>query len=389
MLRFRSVVLSGLVGAVALAPVVAEEPLSLGGPGTYTPAFQPLGDLPGDAYFSEATAVSGDGLTVVGYSRSNSIHVNGTDEAFHWSNGNMVGLGAPPNFAFGLDHLRFSRATGVSNGGTYICGASNRWGDVPAGGTLWINGQTSSANAWMQQSEFRKMANNGNYTGISRDVGPFARALWFSPTTGQVQVISPPSGESTDETYSTNISADGTTVVGYYKGYMQSTPARAFRKVGTLGAQDIGMLPGFTSCEPTAVSGDGSTVFGYCSNSTTSQRFRWTQGTGMVTGDFPFAPVAVSYDGSMLVAGGSIWDAVNGTRSLKTLLTGYGIDMSAWSFLVINDMSDDGMVFVGYGSRTDGNYKAFRTVLPEPATALLLTPMAMLRRTRQRQRHAR
>jgi uncharacterized membrane protein len=387
MLRFRSVVLSGLIGAVALAPVVAEEPLSLGGPGSYTPAFQPLGDLPGDAFFSVANAVSGDGLTVVGYSRSNSINPNGSEEAFRWRGGEMIALGAPwvpPQY----EYLRFSRATGTNYDGSQIIGASTGW-DLPVQCAIkWENDIIVGYQP--PQTDYRKMASNGAYTGVSWDPSPTPRAFLSSPVPGHSGYILPPPGSMSDDgTFSTNISADGTTVVGYSSPYMQSSPRKPFRKLGGQPTQSLGMLPGFTSCEPTAVSGDGSTVFGYCSNSTTSQRFRWTQGTGMVTGDFPFAPVAVSYDGSMLVAGGSIWDAVNGTRSLKTLLTGYGIDMSAWSFLVINDMSDDGMVFVGYGSRTDGNYEAFRTVLPEPATALLLTPMAMLRRTRQRQRHAR
>lgn len=141
MQRFRSVVLSGLVGAVALAPVVAEEPLSLSGPGTYTPAFQPLGDLPGDAYFSEATAVSGDGATVVGYSRSNSLYAGGTDEAFRWRDGELIGLSAPPIYGPSEMPYRFSRATGVSNDGAYIIGASNRWGDAPRVGALWVNEQ--------------------------------------------------------------------------------------------------------------------------------------------------------------------------------------------------------------------------------------------------------
>ncbi len=387
MLRFRPAVLLGVSGIVALAPVVAQEPLSLNERGMYRAEFQPLGDLPGDAYFSEATAVSGDGSTVVGYSRSNSINANGSDEAFRWRDGQMLALGAPPLYSSAA-HLRFSRATGVNYDGTIIAGTSTGWLEPYRSSLLWLDGTLSSSNVFIE-SEGGRMANNNAWTGRTEFFQFYPNAFLRSPNPGQSAVICYPSSCGDGSTRSNDISADGTTIVGSATPYpFLTSNSHAFRwRVGT-GYQALGTLPGFTSCTSTAVSGDGSTVHGYCWIIGSSQPFRWTSGTGMVPSNIPFPPTAVSYDGSIAVAGGSIWDAVNGTRSLKTLLTGYGIDMSAWSFLIINDVSDDGMVFVGYGSRTNGNYEAFRAVLPEPATALLLAPMAMLLRTQRRQRHA-
>src|SRR4029079_10603321 len=59
--------------------------------------FTPLGDLPGGTFFSEATAVSADGLVVVGVSNS----ASGREEAFRWTRaGGMVALGDLPGGTF-------------------------------------------------------------------------------------------------------------------------------------------------------------------------------------------------------------------------------------------------------------------------------------------------
>lgn len=72
-----------------------------------------MGDLPGGAFLSSATAVSGDGLTIVGYGTSSL----GT-EAFRWTaTEGMVGLGDVVGGAFG------SRAAAVSGDGRWIVGS--------------------------------------------------------------------------------------------------------------------------------------------------------------------------------------------------------------------------------------------------------------------------
>ena len=51
----------------------------------------PLGDLPGGSSSSQANAVSADGSVIVGYSGSTFAG----SEVFRWENGQMVGLGLP------------------------------------------------------------------------------------------------------------------------------------------------------------------------------------------------------------------------------------------------------------------------------------------------------
>ncbi|MCA9240491.1 MAG: hypothetical protein KDA37_09840, partial [Planctomycetales bacterium] len=74
-----------------------------------------LGDLPGGSVFSQASAISSDGSTVVG----DSISASGS-EAFRWTaGGGMVGLGDLPGTTFA------SFVYGVSSDGSAIAGRGN------------------------------------------------------------------------------------------------------------------------------------------------------------------------------------------------------------------------------------------------------------------------
>lgn len=70
-----------------------------------------LGDLPGGPFYSGASAVSSDGLVIVGEGKSDSGR-----EAFRWQDGTMVGLGDLPGGDFS------SHAYGVNADGTVIVG---------------------------------------------------------------------------------------------------------------------------------------------------------------------------------------------------------------------------------------------------------------------------
>lgn len=83
-----------------------------------------LGDLPGGAAESRASAVSGDGSVVVGWSRS----ADG-DEAFRWTaSTGMVGLGSLP----AQERSFRSQAYDVSSDGTVIVGNANSLSGIEA-----------------------------------------------------------------------------------------------------------------------------------------------------------------------------------------------------------------------------------------------------------------
>jgi uncharacterized membrane protein len=92
---------------------------------------------------------------------------------------------------------------------------------------------------------------------------------------------------------------------------------------------------------------------------------------------------AVSADGSIIVGQSTpqgpnsliafIWDAVHGTRSLKTVLEDdHGLDLTGWQLEFAGGISADGRTIVGYGINPSGQREAWIATIPEPGSAALL-----------------
>lgn len=97
--------------------VSADGSVVVGNSGRWTSATGPvgLGDLPGGAFYTEAFGVSADGSIVVGVSSSAAF----SEEAFRWTSaGGIVGLGTLPGTVR-------SEATGISGDGLTIVGNTN------------------------------------------------------------------------------------------------------------------------------------------------------------------------------------------------------------------------------------------------------------------------
>jgi uncharacterized membrane protein len=58
-----------------------------------------------------------------------------------------------------------------------------------------------------------------------------------------------------------------------------------------------------------------------------------------------------------------VWDATNGMRSLATVLTNAGADVSAWTLSQATGVSSNGKVIVGWGSH-NGTEEAWIARLP-------------------------
>ena len=55
-----------------------------------------------------------------------------------------------------------------------------------------------------------------------------------------------------------------------------------------------------------------------------------------------------------------IWEPTNGMRSLKEVLTNdYGLDLMGWTLWGADDISDSGLVIVGFGSNPGGDTEAW------------------------------
>lgn len=132
-----------------------------------------------------------------------------------------------------------------------------------------------------------------------------------------------------------DVSGDCTVLVGVTRTEPES-PVRWTEETGVV---DLGLLPGYEGGEASAVSADGSIVFGGCSNDTGKDRlFRWTEATGMVDlGELPdsrytdIGMIGASDDGSTVVgvAGRADygyywrWTEANGFEVIATEIEGF------------------------------------------------------------------
>jgi uncharacterized membrane protein len=180
------------------------------------------------------------------------------------------------------------------------------------------------------------------------------------------------------------ISGDGNVVVGS-EGF---GPVRAF--IWTLEGGMVGI--GDASVESFAwdASFDGSVVVGTMhSGAHYMEAFRWTLSEGMVgLGDLPGGPFrsaasAISADGWVIAGSASsigeeafIWDQIRGMRSLGSILSANGIDLTGWSLGGASDVSADGQTIVGTGINPDGNTEAWIASIPEPSGLMLMVLFA-------------
>ena len=331
-------------------------------------SFTRLGDLAGGAFESRATAVSANGTTVVGYSSSSTYQPGGAHEAFHWKNGIIQGIR-------GLDPQpgNFSRAFGVNGDGSVMVGILQ---DSLPGHFVWTNGNL--ANGADSEIFPLNMSANGVYVGYTT-TPPAHRA--YKSAGGGIPIIPGGNSLSTIWNHASAVSDDGGAVVGW-SIYSVPMTVQAYRWTSATLTVGLGFLPGHTVSRAMAISGNGLLVGGHSGPSQTP--FLWTQSSGMVPFTGGFAPAAMSFDGSVIVGGSSVWDAVHGTRSLSSILTGAGVNMAGWNIFEVTDVSADGLVVSGSATNPQGNSEAFRAVIPEPATAgLMLVGSAFLLRRRR------
>lgn len=108
----------------------------------------------------------------------------------------------------------------------------------------------------------------------------------------------------------------------------------------------MGVTPPETSSEATDVSADGSVIIGNF----------WTGVFGV-----PDVEITPFY-----------WDERHGARTLESVLLAAGADVSGWTLREALAVSVDGRTIVGWGINPGGQAEAFRAVIPEPATWILI-----------------
>jgi probable HAF family extracellular repeat protein len=180
------------------------------------------------------------------------------------------------------------------------------------------------------------------------------------------------------ESVAISVSNDGAVIVGL-SGTFPST--QAFRwTAGTM--QPLGFLPGYTQASSAnSISGDGSTIVGWAYNGTNFIGLRSVGGVNTALPDLPgavndSATGGVNGDGSIIagrgVSPGFTYEACRWENGGAAIPMG---DLPGGAaFSSVEQVSDDGMVFVGFansGSQTGGLWgEAARWVRGGPAQSL-------------------
>jgi probable HAF family extracellular repeat protein len=269
-----------------------------------------IGVLPGDT-ISKARALSANGTTVVGVSRTPST--NGT--AVRWNSGVLSSLGY-------LGTGSYSEAFGVSPDGLFVAGQSNdnttgqqafRWASPGPMVAL-----TPSGSAIQQHGASGVDAIGSRYVGsyiVFGGLGFYSRAaLW---TTSGITPLLAQAGSIASA--ASKITPDGQYIVGDFGpgvGFIvpsYNPIARVWTSPTTWFT--VGTLPGGTWSTGIAISDDGQVVAGSGNNGVASQRaYRWTgagiEDLGTLPTTNPLTGWSQTYsmtpDGLVIVGAGSM-----------------------------------------------------------------------------------
>lgn len=351
--------------AAALGGIVD---ISVAGAGAAS--FQGLGDLPGGIFSSRAEAVSGDGMTVVGSSRSSTS--SSSHEAFRWTQaegmvalGDLVG-GAPKSIAFSVSQ----------DGGVIVGqGSGGPWNRRPFRWTQ-VTGLVAlddSAQGFFGGQAFDVSADGSVVVGVGITNSANEGFRW-TPATGMAGLGFLDS--DSDDSFAFNVSDNGAIVCGLSNAGMSGV--QATRWTGETGLVSLGDVPGGVDYAIAyGISGDGQVIAGVArATVTTDEAFLWTEQDGFTLLDpehgAAFSTSIQTLDGDGSHGGGYhgatgalSWDAANGLRDLKTVLqTEHGLDLGEWILSSVEGISDDGLVLVGSGRNPSGAFEAWIARLP-------------------------
>ncbi|MFO0861129.1 MAG: hypothetical protein U0570_11270 [Phycisphaerales bacterium] len=323
-----------------------------------------IGVLPGDT-ISKAWALSADGKTVVGSSRTAST----AGTAVRWNANVLSSLGY-------LGTGTSSEAFGVSPNGLFVAGNGNdnvngqmafKWASpgpmaalAAAPSLIQLNGATGVDAAGSKYV--------GTYNVIA-GLGVYPRAaLWTGAT---LTTLSAQAGSIAS--VASKITPDGQYIVGDFGpgvgmlGNNYNPIARVWTTPTTWFT--VGTLPGGTWSTGIAISDNGQVVAGSGDNGVASQRaYRWT-GAGIEDmGTLPTTnPLtgwsrthAMTPDGLVIVGAGSMDLTLSnraamissgaGLQNLNDYLPTVGVNLAGWSLWETTGVSADGTVLVGNGT---------------------------------------
>lgn len=370
--------LSGVCVAVCLSASAHADP----------PGFYELGELTSASpYFyrftSQALGVSGDGRVVVG---SGSVWLNfpevqpiAQEQAFRSEDGVMTSMArlVPQHDRSIADAANYDGTfiTGfVATGGStldwpgaflwdWLGSTSTSLGDLP-GGSSWSRGRAISDDGAV-------------IAGSSVDAITTRAVRWEAGPLPTMTNLG--TGSASSSAY--GISGDGARIVGHQLELLPSLHGVA-RCWDGLVMTDLPSPPGDFGTRAWGISPDGSTIVGRSRQSFGDVAMKWSgcsetahaELLGTVPGYLESEANDASTDGGVIVGWSRldifsdheamIWDAEHGMQLLHDVLVDdYGFDLTGWTLLDAEGISDDGKVIVGTGINPDSLERGFRAVL--------------------------
>ncbi len=347
--------------------------------------FTPLGDLPGGSVFSKATGVSDDGRYVGGASV-------GSAEGFtplRWDGTTPQPLALPGNFTLGAE------VNDISGDGQWVVGMG------PSGpefeGLRWQPDGTPVVTGTILPGWSSANSVNRNGTVITGFDGLdfFDNSTMFrwTPGGGEQALGDLPGGASFSN--GTPVSNDGSVIGGYGSDALGHRPV-TWTESGNF--QVLATVPGGTGRgRVIGVSHDGTAAVGEAQVGAPFLPARWAGGAAQLLGTPPVGytvgnAFGSNADGSKVVgiwretefsdeleSVAFIWDPVNGARLLEdALLADHGLSLPGWTLNMVTDITPDGLTMVGYGLNPAGDFEAYKVTVPEPLFAGLAMPAALL-----------
>ncbi|WP_127812237.1 autotransporter domain-containing protein [Bordetella avium] len=348
---------------------------------------QSLGDLTTNQQgYSNATAVSADGSTVVGISEYDKTAGGVGRHAFRWTRAGMQSLGD-----LTTNQQGYSDATAVSADGSIVVGKTN-YNTTPGGGIAshayrWANGimqdlgdlttnQQGYSDATAVSADGSTVVGRADYDRTAGGTGSHA----FRWTSAGMKSLGDLTTNQQGASYARAVSADGSIVVGestYDQVGGGGARYHAFRWANAI-MQSLGDFTADQQGESyaTAISADGSIVVGKASYDLTaggrsSHAFRWTSAGMQSLGDLTTDQqgysdaTAISADGSTVVgvadynltAGGVGRHAFRWTRAGMQDLGDFTTDQQGYSDA--RAVSADGRTVVGTAANDAGTLRAF------------------------------
>jgi uncharacterized membrane protein len=310
--------------------------------------FKPLGFLPGGSLpNSSAYAVSDDGRTVTGRSYVG----NGFYRGFRWTeSAGMVRLSSLT-----------SSGRGISADGSKIAGIGGS--ELDSASQYGFREHPTYTETTAANTQVRDLSADG-LVAVGQKDGYVMR--WRDG-------FNPESLYFGSQSRANGVSADGSIIVG--RGVVpgpagSNSPLQAFI-LSADGLIGLGDFTGSTyaSSEANAVSHDGRIVVGQAAapGGGSTQGFRWTQASGLVSLGAGYVPHAVT-DAGMIVGEWNgepyVFGSSLGEGSLVALLQACGVDLTGWALVEANDVTPDGKTIVGTAYTPSGGYEAVLIRLP-------------------------